>query len=130
MRMKTNALLTAVSVGLLACTPALAATPPCDGVAPVALKVESAARWEESRLTERTPKAPKLEGVRFQVRPESGLSRAGLERSLSCGLGAIGEALVREGAKGLEVREVSAAYEVRARVGSEEAVTRLLEALR
>jgi hypothetical protein len=128
--MNTKALLSIVSVGLLACTPALAAAPACEGVAASSVKIESAARWEESRLTERTPKAPKLEGVRFQVRPESGLSRAGLERSLSCGLGPVGEALAREGAKGVEVREAGAAYEVRARVGSEEAVARLLEALR
>lgn len=128
--MKTQALLSIVSVGLLACTPALAAAPACEGVAAPAVKVESASRWEESRLTERTPKAPKLEGVRFTVRPDTGLTRAALERSLGCGLGSIGEALAREGAKGVEVREAGGAYEVRARVASEEAVTRVLEALR
>ena len=128
--MKTLPLLSLVAMGLLACTPALAAAPACEGVAPLTLKVEGAARWEESRLTERTPKAPKLEGVRFHVRPESGVSRAGIERSLSCGVGAVGEVLAREGAKRVEVHEAGAAYEVRARVASEEAVARLLEALR
>jgi hypothetical protein len=130
MHMNTKALITLVSFGLLACRPAAAAAPTCDSsVAPV-VKVESASRWEESRLTERTPKAPKLEGVRFQVRPEAGLSRAALERALTCGTGTVGEALAREGANGIEVREASGAYEVRARVGSEESVARLLEVLR
>jgi hypothetical protein len=130
MRMSAKVFLSVVSVGLLACTPALAAAPACEGVAAAAVKIESVSRWEESRLTDRTPKAPKLEGVRFTVRPDSGLTRAGLERSLSCGVGAVGEALAREGAKGVEVREAGGAYEVRARVASEEAVSRVLEALR
>jgi hypothetical protein len=128
--MNTKILLAAVSVGLLACRPAVAAAPRCDANVATLVKVESASRWEESRLTERTPKAPKLEGVRFQVRPEAGLSRAALERALVCGTGTVGEALAREGAKGIEVREAAGAYEVRARVGSEESVARLLEVLR
>jgi hypothetical protein len=128
--MNVKTLLPVLTLALLACHPARAAAPSCEGASASPLAIESASRWEESRLTERTPKAPKLEGVRFVVRPDAGLTRASLERALLCGTGAVGETLAREGAKGVEVRESSGAYEVRARIGSEEAVTRLLEALR
>jgi hypothetical protein len=127
--MKTAVLLSVsvASLALLACQPARAAASACEGVLAAPVKVEAGSRWEESRLSERTPKAPKLEGVRLSIRPDVGLTRAGLERALRCGAGSLGEALSREGARDIEVREAVGAYEVRARVASEEAVGRLLE---
>jgi hypothetical protein len=99
----------------------------CEGFAPAPVPVEQVASWETSRLAERTPLSPRVEGVRLSVRPEA--SRAAVERTLRCGLGPVGQVLAREGVTEVAVFEAGPALEVRARTSSPAVAERLVREL-
>lgn len=106
------------ALSLAACQAARPAAPPvaCEGFAPVAVAVESATTWETSRLADRVPLSPRVEGVVLTLRP--GSSRAAVERALRCGQGAVAQALARAAVTDLEVREAGPSLVVRARTST------------
>jgi hypothetical protein len=119
------------SLVLLGCSTERPAQAPvaCAGFAPAAVAVETVSAWETSRLTERTPKAARVDGVRFTIRPDAGVGRAGVERTLRCGLGPVGEVLAREGVREVEVVEAGVSLEARVKTTSPESADRLVAAL-
>jgi hypothetical protein len=120
-------LLAALSVA--ACGAVRPVQPPiaCEGFAPAPISLEQVGLWETSRLGDRTPLSPRVEGVRFAVRPEA--SRAAVERTLRCGLGPVGQVLAREGVTDVAVYEAGPALEVRARTASLAGAERLVREL-
>ena len=110
------ALLSAIS--LAACSGGKPAASPvlCEGLAPVSLIVESVGTWETSRLADRVPLSPRVEGVVLTVRPSA--SRAAVERALRCGRGPVAQALARAAVTDLEVRDSGPSLVVRARTAS------------
>lgn len=116
--MKTTAPLFLAVLPVAACQATRPAASPlsCDGIAPVAVTVETASLWTTSRLSDRVPAGPRAEGILVMVRP--GPSPAAVDRSLRCGGGRLGEAFVRAGVSDLDVREVGPHLVVRARTSS------------
>ncbi len=106
------------AIALAACSAGKPAASPlaCEGLAPISLVVESVGTWETSRLADRVPLSPRVEGVVLTVRP--GASRAAVERALRCGQGPVAQALARAAVTDLEVREAGPSLVVRARTST------------
>lgn len=117
-------------VAVASCARAREAPIACGDVAEVPAPLEKVTLWETSRLDERTPKAPKVEGVRLEVHPAPGVTRAALEHALRCGVGKLGARLQLERVVDVNVSEDGLRYLVWARFASRQDAERVVEALK
>jgi hypothetical protein len=133
MHVRTLALLSCLAplLGVSACARSPAPPPiACGDVADVAAPIEKVTLWESSRLDDRTPKPPLAEGVRLEIHPAPGVTRAALEHALRCGVGNLGMRLKRDHVVDVSVTEDGLRYLVWARFSSRQEADRVVDDLR
>ena len=133
MHVRTLSLLSILAplLGVSACARSPASPPiACGDVADVVAPLEKVSLWESSRLDDRTPKPPRADGVRLEIHPAPGVTRAALEHALRCGVGNLGARLKREHLVDVSVTEDGIRYLVWARFSSREDADRVIEDLR
>ena len=117
--------------GVAACARSPAVPPiACGEVADVAAPIEKVSLWESSRLEDRTPKPPHADGVRLEIHPAPGVTRAALEHALRCGVGNLGTRLKRDHVVDVSVTEDGMRYLVWARFSSRQEADRVVDDLR
>ncbi len=132
MNFRTFALLSSLLpfAGAAGCARRAEAPIACGDVADVAAPIEKVSLWESSRLDERTPKPPQVEGVRLEIHPAPGVTRAALEHALRCGVGKLGARLQLERVVDVSVTEDGLRYLVWARFASRQDAERVVESLK
>ena len=133
MHIRALALLSCLAplLGVSACARSPASSPiACGDVADVAAPIEQVTLWESSRLDERTPKPPHADGVRLEIHPAPGVTRAALDHALRCGVGKLGTRLKRDHVVDVSVTEDGIRYLVWARFSSRQDADRVMEDLR